>query len=410
MNQGLPFSKSINKDFFNFIRLHANENISDLILRYKGKDLGFDLDFALVQIEGRQRLKKKTQAFLSFNTLIPDLLATEQASNEIIAKFHAEIAGRNQSVLDMTAGLGIDALAMAINADSMTACDTDLLKTEIFRYNTEVLNRHNIKIVNQNAINFLENHDGKFDLIFIDPSRRDDGQRLYNLNDCQPNILQHIEVVKEKGKRLLIKCSPMLDVTQTIKDLKDNVSSIKAVSLNGECKELLIEIKNNSINDNPESVLCEAINLNSDGSAGFRFSFDSSDINHSKLDFITGIDLITKGYLYDPGASVMKFSPWNILTDKFPGIKKLSRHAHLFFYQEYLKDFPGRKLKITKIIEKKDRQSLKGTPVNVVTKDFPISAERLQRELGLKSGENQFIYAVKINGKSILFLCELIKT
>lgn len=112
-----------------------------------------------------------------------------------------------------------------------------------------------------------------FDVIFIDPARRgDQNARLYNLHDCQPDILSLLPLLRKRCDRLFIKASPLLDISQTILDFQE-LKSIRAISVNGECKELLVEVSRYYDN----KILFEAIDLSNDSQIISRFSFHSKE-------------------------------------------------------------------------------------------------------------------------------------
>jgi len=61
---------SYDKTFFEFIEVNAKEDLSRLKLKYHGKSLPFDLDFALLQIECRRKYAIKMKNFLSNSNVV----------------------------------------------------------------------------------------------------------------------------------------------------------------------------------------------------------------------------------------------------------------------------------------------------------------------------------------------------
>ena len=58
-----------------------------------------------------------------------------------------------------------------------------------------------IQSFHQNGLKYLKTVEEKFDLIYIDPARRnDENQKVVKLSDYTPNILKHIDLLFEKGK------------------------------------------------------------------------------------------------------------------------------------------------------------------------------------------------------------------
>jgi len=389
-------------EFFNFVKENAYVSTASLRLKMYGKQYPFDMDFAILQIDSRRRCRKKLKSFLNNDKfLFPTAIAAEQASHEAIAKFHSSLTDSYENVLDMTAGLGIDALSLAMTSRNVTACEIDTLKADILELNRMTLGIGNLKVVNANSIEWLENTGMSFDTIFIDPARRDKcNARVYNLHDCQPDILKEMRTLLKNCNRLIIKASPLLDITCTIKDIPES-TAIRAISVNGECKEVLIEADKRLHNESMPFM--EAINLAEDGDIISRFSYKSEDCG-KQITFADISDISEEIYLYEPDASMMKLSPWNELSLRFEGLKKLGPSSHLFVSGRNEKMFPGRKLRIAGIIDKQAIKHLKGKSANVVTRNYPMSAEELRKKLKLKEGENMFVYGTRVGTRPILIL------
>ncbi len=421
---------SYDKTFFEFIEVNAKEDLSKLKLKYHGKSLPFDLDFALLQIECRRKYATKMKNFLSnSNVVFPSILAAEQASHESIATFHASIIGNSERSIDMTSGLGIDAFAIARNSGSLIACELDPERFKALTYNKEILGLFNITVVNGDSVRFISDSRNHFNTVFIDPARRNKNGRVYNFKDCQPDVIPLIKELRNKADRIFIKASPLLDISQTIRDIPD-LTAIRAVSVMGECKEILVEINNLCYNseDNPIPIVAEAVDLNNNnGEISSRFTYKIPRINdrlacvpQSYNDISTdnpinsiynGIlyagkeDISPGNYIYEPNAPMMKLAPWNALSTSYPSIKKLSPSSHLFVSTEFIPDFPGRKLLIDSLPDKKSRKSLHGKPINIVTRNYPVAPDILRKQLGVKEGDLDFLYASRLDKTPIFILC-----
>lgn len=401
----------LKEEFFSFIHNNLNADVKNLALKFHGKTLPFDFKFALLQIEARKKYKKKLPEFIGNpHFLFPDLIAGEQSTSEALANFHAELVPSNGDTLDMTSGLGIDIMAFAKNSKKVTGCEIDPFKANILKYNCNKSALNNIQILNEDSIEYLKKTNKKFDLIFIDPARRDvHNKRVYNLSDCKPDYLNVLPLMRDKSKKIILKCSPMLDITQTKRDLSD-IISIRSLSFNGECKELLIEQKGNLDNDKEKhDILYEAIDLDSNGSILNKLSYYEKNSSYPhEIRYVTDGINWNDFYLYEPNAAVMKLSPWKEIQDKYPEILKLGVSSHLFIHKNYLPDFPGRKLKIERLISKKDRTTLKGSPVNIVTRNYYTTPEIIRKELKLSEGKDKFLYATKVNDKPLMILSTII--
>ncbi|MBD5355495.1 MAG: class I SAM-dependent methyltransferase [Bacteroides sp.] len=390
--------------FFDFISSNIYGDPKNLLLKNHGKSFDFNVEFAITQIECRQKGKHKLPHLISNpNIIFPTSLAYEQASHERVAAYHASLVKTGSKVVDMTAGLGIDAMAFAENKCNVTACEYDPLKADVLRYNAGVLKLDNLTVVNIDSIKYIKEMKEKCDVIFIDPARRSkENRRLYNLHDCTPDILGIMDSAIKKCTTLIIKASPLLDISQTLKDIPAT-GKISAVSVGGECKEVLI------IAENGASVQTyEAIDLSTDGRINYQFSFSPSHDGRG-VEYSEKKDVLPGRYLYEPGAAVMKLNPWSELCTHFPGIKKLSQSSHLFVSHILFESFPGRILRIDSLPDKKSRQTLKGSPANVVTRNYPLSTEELRKNLGVKEGNDQFIYGTRLGKTPILIAATRIR-
>lgn len=384
-----------------FIQMHLNDDPKSLLLKYHGRDLGFDINFAVLQIESRRKTSHKLSPFLENpDFLFPTSLSAEQASNSAIATFHASLISSGSTLLDMTAGLGIDAMTSARNASAVTAIEMDKLKSEVLKHNVAVMGLGNFSVINSDSVEWLRNSCASFDTIFIDPARRDSSNsRLYGLGACQPDVISIQQLLKSRCRQLLIKGSPLLDITQTLYDMKD-VTSIRAICVAGECKEVLIEI-----GECDGKVLKEAIDLNEDGSIRTRFSYSISlDKNDTHKDILYAQEdgLKSGMFLYEPNAALMKLAPWTELQNRYPNLIKLSPSSHLFISETRHDDFPGRVLIVEGIISNKDKKRLKGERLNVVVRNYPMTAPDLRKKLGLLEGKDRFLYGSRISNPVLI--------
>ena len=104
----------------------------------------------------------------------------------------------------------------------------------------------NVTVVNANSVEYLDNLDAdkKFDAIFIDPARRgEDGRRLYSFADCLPNVVELLPVIEQHCSCLYIQASPMLDVTQSMRDLGASPTCgqlVSRMSVKSCCSSLIL--------------------------------------------------------------------------------------------------------------------------------------------------------------------------
>lgn len=389
-----------------FVRTHANDDVNSLRLKYKNRspELDIDIDFALLQIEARRKAKRKLQDFLKYPDFIfPTLLSAEQASNEAVARFHASLI-KSSSLLDLTGGLGIDVLTFALAGIQVTACEIDTIKCDALRHNASVVGvADKIIVVLGDSIEFIRNYEGKFDVVYADPARRNDvGGRTHALSDCQPDILSSMPEILKVAPRLLVKSSPLLDLS-LIRDTVKDLIHIYIVCYKGECKEVLIDIQKNT---SFEGVT--VVDIDREGEIS-RFHTDFSITKSgSKVTLCSRKNACQYKYLYEPNAGVMKTGAWSTLLYKYPELSKADNNTHIFLSDTLYSDFPGRVIHIVAEPDKKALKALKGTKINVVSRNHPLSAPQIYNKYSLTPGSDNFLYAFRYRNVPTFLIASII--
>lgn len=394
----------LSKEFFDFIRENEKADTNSLRLRLAGRPLAFDLEFALMQIEARRAAASKLRKTLENQKfLFPHRLSAEQATAETVAEFHArlgeEICRRPPrpenplSWLDMTAGLGIDAMAAAAAGFDVTACELNPAAAEVLKYNSQ-LNSLDINVIAGDSIEWLKNNeDGHWDVIFIDPARRDaSASRTYAFADCEPNVVEIMPLLLKRGERIIIKASPMLDISQVIKEIPET-TEIFITSLKGGCKEVLVII---DPIDEERKIRCVNL-LGSNGLSEFKCS--EADMGKQPEIFASEADFAQSGILFEPDASVMKTGAWARLTTDYPELIKIAKDTNLFLApssaEQQIKNLPGRLVSISKRLNSKELKQLKGRKLNIVCRNYPMKPDELRKKLKTADGGDDFLYAFR---------------
>lgn len=403
----------ISQTLYDFIAKHANDDVNALRLKYSAKNSQIsgktDLNFALTQIEARKKSRKKIPGFISNpKFLFPSLVASEQASNEAVARFHASLIIQGSSLLDLTAGLGIDDMTFANSGIDVTACEIDTDKCEVLSHNSFIMGvMDKIRIINEDSMEFLSTDNCRYDVIFADPARRDSqGRRLHALADCMPDVLTNMNLILAHTDRLIVKSSPLLDLSLIINTV-EKLNHIYIVCFRGECKEVLIEINNS---DEFTGVTCMDLDWDhviSEFHVPSNYFDKHQDFENSeKLYLYQTADKrpspIDYKYMYEPNAAVMKTGAWTTLMEDFPDLIKADRNTHLFFSDSLYQNFPGRKLEILTSFDKKSLKRLKGSRMNVVARNYPLNAAQICSKYGIISGTDQFLYAFRYDSKPIV--------
>ena len=392
-----------------FVREHRNEDVRQLALRGT-KDPEVDLAFALQQIDGYRRAMEKLPSWAAIEGIVwPSHLSMEQCSSEQTARYKAEVAGSGVSFVDLTAGFGVDAAFIAQGFQRAVCVELQPELCAVSSANFQFLGFQQMEVVNGNGIDYLHTMT-PVDLIFIDPARRDEhGGRTFGIADCTPNVLEIMDELLTKALRVLIKLSPMLDWRKAVNDLgTKNVSAVHIVSVDNECKELLIEVVSDQykVNSAEPSLRVVCVNLLSDGTSQ-KFEYDPSVSVAIEHPLPTSFQ-----FLYEPNASLMKAGCFDVLARRY-GVVQADVNSHLFFSDRQVASFPGRGFiieKVTSMNKRELKESLAGvTQANITVRNFPMSAEELRRRLKLRDGGDVFIFATTVENEGHrLFICRKI--
>ena len=240
-----------------FIREHSSDNVRALALQAK-KYPDIDMPTAITQIAGRQVAAEKIPSWREMEEIwYPKHLSLEQCSSEITARYKARLS-QGDSLTDLTGGFGIDCAFLSPKFHHVTYVERQEVLCEIASHNFPLLALNHIRIENKDAIRHLQEMSSA-DWIFIDPARRDGhGGKTVAIADCEPNVAELESLLLEKAQHVMVKLSPMLDLSLAIQDLK-YVQEAHIVSVNNECKELLLILGHNTVA--AENIPIHCINL-----------------------------------------------------------------------------------------------------------------------------------------------------
>lgn len=399
------------EDIQKFITEHIHDNPTDLHLKFHGKNLSFDLTEAITQIECRQKTRSKLSWFNSNpEFLYPSVQAAEQASNQYLALYHAAMIGCGRTVVDITAGLGIDAFTAALRHNDITALEMDPARYECLEHNRKVLGLSNTKCIYGDSIKWLQEHpDISFDFLFVDPARRDaSNNRCFRLVDSLPNVQEYMTLLTSAARTVLIKASPLMDISQILNEL-DNVMEIRIVSYRGECKETLIVCSRNKIPRDATSV--SVVDLDSEQCAfpdkdpdiTYAFECKAGDLGKEAPRYAAKERIDDYAYIYELGAGMRKLDNAGIICRRFPELSSMSKNSGLFISDRLIKDFPGRTALIKSFPARNELKRLKGHPFRIVSHNYPVKAEDLRKKYGLAEGNEETIYATTFqNGQPVL--------
>lgn len=384
MNNGLN-SEILSEEVQQYINANLHVDLHSLLLK---KPLFADVSMQEIvqQIKGKKVAARKFPFLLTDGILFPPNLNLEQASSQTTAEFKAkDLSG--SKFLDLTAGFGIDAYFLSENFDVITLVEQNGILAETVKHNWRILNRK-ADFCNESLENFLEKNTAQFDLIYLDPARRDHNRnKKFLLEDLSPNLLEIHDKLLRISERIIIKLSPLIDISYLISVLP-SITKIQILAVRNEVKELLVFIESDSGNGDVE-ISC--VNLESDD---VEFSYSFTDEKSVVSEFSDALN-----YLFIPNNSVLKSGAFNLVSERF-GLNKLHPNSHFYTADKYVLNFPGRMFKVEKTDSK---QIKKGEKYNIIAKNYPLSPDDIKKKYKISDGgENYLIFTQSINGKVIL--------
>lgn len=187
------------------------------------------------QIKYLQRARRKLPGYAQACCILPPR-AFEQASSEQTAAYKPIEGDR---VLDLTCGLGVDAVALSRRFRRVVTLERNEALVEVARINLQRLGITNVEVVHTSAEEYVTHCRDHFDWIYADPDRRSaEGRKLVRLEDCSPDIVALYPRLRELADALAIKNSPLFDVEEALRYFPR--SRVEVLSLDDECKEVLI--------------------------------------------------------------------------------------------------------------------------------------------------------------------------
>ena len=378
------------------VRQNIKVDVNEFLLKNSAKLEKKDLHWVGKQILSRQKCKIKLPSwFDNFDLILPPPLSIEQSSSFKTAQYKANLFSGN-SFADLTGGMGIDCLALSKNFKKGIYFELQNQVAAVAEYNFEKLGVNSIEVLNVNSVEYLNQNNPKFDLIFIDPARRDENQKkVFQLSDCEPNLIENLGLLLKSSDKILIKASPLLDLSLSIKQLKF-IEKIHLLAVENETKEILIEISKGF--NSPIQVF--TVNFTKSNEQKFDFIFK----NEASVPVLFSEPM---NYLFEPNAAIMKSGGFKSVAQKLE-LKKISIHSHLYTSNEYV-EFPGRVFKVencTKVDTKSIKMLIPSGKANLTTRNFPMKVEELRKKLKLEDGGEDYIFATTDSkNNKLLIIC-----
>lgn len=395
-----------------------------------------DLDTAYIvrQVEGWQRLRTKVPSWAAIRELAyPPRLSLEQCSSEAAAQYKEALVARligaptggvwGQRMADLTGGLGVDFARLAAHYDEAYYIEQSEVLCDLARHNLPLLGLPHAHVCPGDAVEALAGLP-PLDLLYLDPARRDDaGRKTVRISDCHPDVSVLWPDLLRQAPLVLVKLSPMLDITGALRELGGHVAEVHAVSAAGECKELLLVLTRDVTSDpllvasEPQGTLSLRRSDESDAvptgaepllapllASETTMPADSSitDSPHRVAHLASGTTLSTDSplYLYEPGPSVMKVGAFKWVAVHY-GLAKVGPDAHLYVGNVRRDDFPGRcfRLTVCYTFRKEDLRRLHADTAgraNLSVRGFPGTVQALRQKLKLRDGGDHYLFATTL--------------
>lgn len=381
-----------------FIVRNQREDESKLLLRHKEVS-GVPMPLVVYQLSGRRKAKTKLPTYYDRSGIVyPPGLNLEQSSSEktaeLKARILAEVSRPAARIIDLTGGFGIDSYFFASVFSQVEYVEPDVVLAWIASHNHSILGAGNLTYHTTFAEQFLSRDLDPVDAVYIDPSRRKNAGKVVLLRDCEPDVVKLQSRIFEISQFLLIKTSPLLDISAAVRELS-HVTRVYIVSVDFECRELLFLCQ---VGFTGEPHIC-TVHINRDVTETFDFRLSEEKVTDAPYGPVLR-------FLYEPNPSLMKAGAFRSIARAF-NISKIHPNSHLYSSDTLLKNFPGRVFEVLSRVPRNGR-GLEGflpeMKANVVVRNYPLSAEQLKKKLRLSDGGSDYVIGTtsQTEGKLVL--------
>lgn len=390
-----------------FVQEHIGDDLTRLILdRKKWPDI--DMDLAVSCIQSRRKLKGKVQEWFSNPELIfPVGLSAEQCSSSATGIYKSGLAlriadGRPFRLADLTGGLGVDSWYFSKKAEQVWYHEMQEKLCTAAEHNFQKLNAENIIVRNRiSTPETIEDilSEAHPDIVYMDPARRGEGgKKVFLIEECTPDVLTLKEQIFRHCRHILLKLSPMADITMACSRLGTTCREVHIVATGGECKELLIWMDREWSGE----YTITAVELPSDYPDMSPATFSFSGYEEKIATASTRPRNDVSGFLFEPGKALMKAGCFNLIANRF-GLSKLGVSTHYYVTEspdkaDELK--PYGKVYMILSVQPLDKRSIKAAGsayprAEVTARNIPMDTETLRKKLGVTSGDDAHIFGLK---------------
>lgn len=385
--------KLLHTEVQEYIDSNLKTDLPNLVL--KGSPFeGISIQDLAEQILSKSKCASKLPSwFATKNVYYPKPVNIEQTSSEITA-CHKSTLVSGVSLIDLTGGFGVDTYFFSKKINQVTHCEIDKELSSIVVYNFSQMGVENIDCKNEDGISYLRNSDGHYDWIYIDPSRRNELKtKVFRLEDCLPDVTEHLDTFLEHTSNVMIKLSPFLDISSTISRLQF-VKEVHIVAVKNDVKELIVIIEKGY--QGPCKL--KTLNIINDKKDLFEGTYPSQALPNFSL---------AKKYLFEPNSAILKSGLFNEVSSQL-NLCKLHINSHLYT-SDVLIDFPGRSFEIKEVFKYNRKQIKKkfgGKKANITTRNFHESVAQIRKKTGIKEGGNDYLFfTTDMEEKAVMIHC-----
>ena len=375
------------------------------------------MDLAVSCIQSRRKLKGKVQEWFSNPDLIfPVGLSAEQCSSTATGIYKSGLAlriadERSFRLADLTGGLGVDSWYFSKKAEQVWYHEMQEKLCIAAEHNFQSLNTENIIV--RNIISTPETIDGilseaRPDIVYMDPARRGEGgKKVFLIEECTPDVLTLKEQIFRHCRHILLKLSPMADITMACSRLGTTCREVHIVATGGECKELLIWMDREWSGEYTITAVELPSGYPDMDPATFSFSGSEEKIATASTRPRNDVMLSSRAesrdlYLFEPGKALMKAGCFNLIAERFD-LMKLGVSTHYYVTESAAKANelkPYGKVYMILSAQPLDKRSIKAAGAaypraEVTARNIPMDTETLRKRLGVTSGDDAHIFGLK---------------
>ena len=404
------------KELTAFVQEHIGDDLTRLILdRKKWPDI--DMDLAVSCIQSRRKLKGKVQEWFSNPDLIfPVGLSAEQCSSSATGIYKSGLAlriadERSFRLADLTGGLGVDSWYFSKKASQVWYHEMQEKLCMAAEHNFQSINAENIIV--RNVISTPETIDGilseaRPDIVYMDPARRGEGgKKVFLIEECTPDVLTLKEQIFRHCRHILLKLSPMADITMACSRLGTTCREVHIVATGGECKELLIWMDREWVGEYTITAVELPSGYPEMEPAAFSFCSSEEKIATASTRPRNDVMLSSRAesrdlFLFEPGKALMKAGCFNLIAERFD-LMKLGVSTHYYVTESAAKADelrPYGKVYMILSVQPLDKRSIKAAGAaypraEVTARNIPMDTETLRKRLGVTSGDDAHIFGLK---------------